>query len=154
MKYFTKIYQNPIENLSGEELTNFKNDIKLMVKLYYSYTLLMEILNKIDSSLFDDYKIDIKILCKQYIRICDDIDDEEEEDDVIFNKICDLSDSVLLIVEKIELSYKNEILKSSFRLKLSNEIIQINNNPDSVMNMEISKLNEIFLQIQSLVTEV
>lgn len=153
MKYFTKIYQNPIENLSGEELTNFKNDIKLMVKLYYSYTLLMEILNKIDSSLFDDYKIDIKILCKQYIRICDDIDDDEEED-VIFNKICDLSDSVLLIVEKIELSYKNEILKSSFRLKLSNEIIQINNNPDSVMNMEISKLNEIFLQIQSLVTEV
>lgn len=153
MEYFTKIYQNPIENLSGEELTNFKNDIKLMVKLYYSYTLLMEILNKIDSSLFDDYKIDIKILCKQYIRICDDIDDDEEED-VIFNKICDLSDSVLLIVEKIELSYKNEILKSSFRLKLSNEIIQINNNPDSVMNMEISKLNEIFLQIQSLVTEV
>lgn len=124
-----------------------------MIKLYYSYNLLNDITSK-DNNALDDYKIDMKILYKQYIRICDDIDNGDEEEDIIFNKMCDIADSILLVMEKIELTNKNEILKSSFRNKLSNDIIQIYNNAEIVMNMEISKMNEIFVEIQNLVSEV
>lgn len=154
LEYFTKIYKDqPLNNYTEQQLLNFRNDLKLMIKLYYSYNLLNDIILKNDNVL-DDYKIDMKILYKQYVRICDDIDNGDEDEDIIFNKMCDIADSVLLVVEKVELSNRNEILKSSFRRKLSNDIIQIYNNAEIVMNMEISKMNEIFVEIQNLVSEV